>query len=68
MLASLEISSGPLLLISDKKQEIEDSWYLGQSKVFDFLTEIPGCLLIDTTRFLISLVRGHVAMVVCYGG
>ncbi|KAG1768005.1 hypothetical protein EV702DRAFT_1012802 [Suillus placidus] len=52
-LASLEILPGPLFLISDKRQEIED---LG-------LAEIPGCLLIDTTRFLISLVRGHVSAV-----
>ncbi|KAG2362460.1 hypothetical protein BDR07DRAFT_1407005 [Suillus spraguei] len=41
------------LKISDKKQEIED---LG-------LAEIPECLLIDTTRSLISLVRSHVATV-----
>ncbi|KAG1856008.1 hypothetical protein DFJ58DRAFT_784968 [Suillus subalutaceus] len=52
-LASLKISSGPLFLISNKQQQIED---LG-------LAEIPGCLLIDTTRSLISLVRGHVATV-----
>ncbi|KAG2355513.1 hypothetical protein BDR07DRAFT_1464530 [Suillus spraguei] len=52
-LASLEISPGPLFLIEDKKQEIED---LG-------LAEIPGCLLIDTTRFLLRLVREHVATV-----
>lgn len=51
--ASLEISSGPLFPISDKKQEIED---LG-------LAEILGYLLFDTTQFLISLGRGHVAMV-----
>jgi hypothetical protein len=50
---SLEILHSPLRLISDKKQEIED---LGSD-------EIPGCLSINTTRFLISLVRGHVATV-----
>ncbi|KAG1848115.1 hypothetical protein F4604DRAFT_1935540 [Suillus subluteus] len=52
-LASLEISSGPLFLISNNQQEIEDFG----------LAEIPACLLIDTTRFLIRLVRGHVATV-----
>ncbi|KAG1778407.1 hypothetical protein EV702DRAFT_1278097 [Suillus placidus] len=50
-LLSLKISSGPLFLISDKRREV-----LG-------LAETPGCLPIDTTRFLISLVRGHVATV-----
>lgn len=50
---SLEILHSPLRLISDKKQEIED---LGSA-------EIPGCLLIDAIRSLISLVRGHVATV-----
>ncbi|KAG1808006.1 uncharacterized protein BJ212DRAFT_1580146 [Suillus subaureus] len=52
-LISLRISSGPLFLISDKRQEVEN---LG-------LAEISGCLPIDTARFLISLVRGHVATV-----
>ncbi|KIK37568.1 hypothetical protein CY34DRAFT_810215 [Suillus luteus UH-Slu-Lm8-n1] len=52
-LLSLKISSGPLFLINDKRQEVES---LG-------LAETPGCLPIDTTRFLISLVRGHVASV-----
>ncbi|KAG2035300.1 hypothetical protein BDR03DRAFT_529346 [Suillus americanus] len=52
-LLSLKISSGPFFLISDKRRELEN---LG-------LDETPGCLPIDTTRFLISLVRGHVAMV-----
>lgn len=52
-LLSLKISSGPLFLISDKRQEVEN---LG-------LAETPGCLPIDITRFLISLVRGHVATV-----
>jgi hypothetical protein len=52
-LLSLKISFGPLFLISDKRQEVEN---LG-------LDETPGCLPIDTTRLLISLVRGHVATV-----
>ncbi|KAG2129162.1 hypothetical protein DEU56DRAFT_902968 [Suillus clintonianus] len=52
-LFSLGISCGPLLLISDKRQEVEN---LG-------LAEISGCLPIDTVRSQISLVRGHVAMV-----
>ncbi|KAG2348328.1 hypothetical protein BDR05DRAFT_956920 [Suillus weaverae] len=52
-LLSLKISSGPLFLISDKRREVENPG----------LAETPGCLPIDTTRILISLVRGHVATV-----
>ncbi|KAG1784537.1 uncharacterized protein HD556DRAFT_1427447 [Suillus plorans] len=52
-LLSLKISSGPLFLDSDKRQEVET---LG-------LAESPGCLLIGTTRDLINLVRGHVSTV-----
>lgn len=52
-LLSLKISSGPLFLISDKRQEVENL----------SLAETPGCLSMDTLQFLISLVRGHVATV-----
>lgn len=57
-LLSLKISSGPLFLISEKRQEIER---LGSAMP-------TGCMSMDTTRFLIHLVRDHVATVVCYGG
>ncbi|KAG2095256.1 uncharacterized protein F5147DRAFT_778699 [Suillus discolor] len=49
----LGISSGLLPLASDKRQEAETLGF----------TEIPGCLPIETTQFLIRLVRGHVATV-----
>ncbi|KAG2034767.1 hypothetical protein BDR03DRAFT_1001453 [Suillus americanus] len=52
-LVSLGISSGPLFLISDKRQEVEN---LG-------LAETSAYLSIDTTRSLIRLVRDHVATV-----
>ena len=53
-LLSLKIPSGPLFLITEKRQAIED---LGS-------TEPAGCMSMDTTRFLIRLVRDHVSTVV----
>lgn len=52
-LVSLGISSGPLFLISDKRQEVEN---LGLAETSEYLS-------IDTTRSLIRLVRDHITTV-----
>ncbi|THH16065.1 hypothetical protein EW146_g4526 [Bondarzewia mesenterica] len=52
-LVSMKISSGPLFLMDAKKQEIER---MGQN-------EFDSCLSMQTTQFLIRLVRSHVSTV-----